>query len=151
MSSTFDVLYYHFVFTTKHRQSWLTDDVLTELVPYMGGIARNLDGKLMAGGGLEEHLHLLPSLPPKLSPSDAARTFKANSSRWLKNRFGLRGFAWQTGFGVMSVSKGLVEAVRTYVLTQNERHRRMSLDEELEAISIACGLTPRAAERGKRR
>ena len=46
----------------------------------------------------------LASLPPTVSTSDAMRFIKANSSKWVSEKFG-RPFEWQKGYGAFSVSR----------------------------------------------
>ena len=140
MKSTFTCLLYHVVFSTRGREPWLRESVLAELVPYVGGIVRNMGGKLLAGGGVEDHLHLLPSLPARVDVPTLVRTVKANSSRWLKERFNVREFQWQTGYAAMSVSRALQEAAEHYIRTQRDRHQRATFEEEIRAIYAACGL-----------
>lgn len=41
-----------------------------------------------------------------------------------------RDFAWQRGYGAFSVSASNVAAVKRYVLTQAEHHKRRTFEEE---------------------
>jgi REP element-mobilizing transposase RayT len=100
MAGTFTSLYYHLVFSTKHRQPMLGDTIRPRLFEYLGGIVRSDERTLLLAGGIEDHLHLLVSLPPKIPLSDHLRALKSKSSAWLKNNFEpLSHFSWQEGFG----------------------------------------------------
>ena len=46
MAHTFANLLTHVIFSTKDRQPLLTPDLRTDLLAYMGGIVRNIHGKL---------------------------------------------------------------------------------------------------------
>jgi putative transposase len=79
--------------------------------------------------GVSDHVHLLILLPPDLSVSDAMKFAKANSSRWMKQRFKAP-FAWQKGFGAFSVSRSAVPAVARYIGDQEAHHTKMDLKAE---------------------
>jgi hypothetical protein len=97
----------------------------------MGGIIRELDGIPNLINGLSDHVHILATLPAKLAISDALRTVKTNSSRWVHEQFpSYAKFAWQTGFGAFSVSHSDLDLVRTYIANQDEHHRRVTFQEE---------------------
>src|SRR6266700_1718073 len=53
----------HCVFSTKERRPLITPELQSRLIPYMGGIARENKMKLIQGGGVDDHEHLLLSLP----------------------------------------------------------------------------------------
>ena len=77
MSRTFSHLFTHIVFSTKGRARLIVPDLKPELHAYLGGLTRELKGKALAINGMEEHVHLLASLPPAISVSDALRFIKA--------------------------------------------------------------------------
>ncbi len=49
-------------------------------------------------------------------------------------------FAWQAGYGIFSVSPSNVEAVRTYILEQEERHKKVTFQDEFRALLRKHGL-----------
>jgi putative transposase len=55
---------------------------------------------------------------------------KAESSKWIKSELNRTAFAWQDGYGVFSVSASGLEAVRDYMLGQEEHHRTRTFQEE---------------------
>ncbi len=129
MSHTYTNLLTHFVFSTKERSPLITKEIMPELYAYLGGLAKELKGKAIAIGGMEDHVHLLISLPPSIATSDSMRLIKANSSKWLSERFGTP-FSWQIGFGAFSVSRSNVDAVVKYIHNQEEHHRKFDFREE---------------------
>ena len=63
------------------------------------------------------------------------RVVKANSSRWLKERWPeRRSFAWQGGYGAFSVSESRRESVIRYIGDQARHHHRISFQEEFLAL-----------------
>jgi REP element-mobilizing transposase RayT len=99
----------------------------------MGGLIKQLKGKPIIINGMSDHIHMLILLPPNISLSDLMRFVKANSSRWVKKRFGKK-FAWQKGFGAFSVSRSNIEIVARYVRNQEQHHK--AFDFKTEFISL---------------
>ncbi len=83
MGDTYHALFNHFLWSTKHREPTIAHDIQQRLYEYIGGVVRELDGSLLAVGGVADHVHLLVKLFPKHSPSDVARVIKCNSSKWV--------------------------------------------------------------------
>ena len=107
----------------------ITVGIKKDLFAYMGALVKELKGKPIIINGMSDHIHLLILLPPNVSISDAMRFVKANSSRWVKERFGKK-FAWQKGFGAFSVSRSNVDAVAKYIKDQELHHRGFDLKTE---------------------
>ena len=93
MAHTFANLLTHAIFSTKDRQPLISRDLKPELLAYMGGIVRELQGKCVAANSMPDHVHLLLWLPPSVAIAEAVRIVKTNSSRWVHRKSGRRGFA----------------------------------------------------------
>lgn len=131
MSHTHASLLVHAMFSTKGREAVIAPDVRERLFAYIGGVAKNEGAALVSAGGMADHVHLLLSVSPAKSVSDLVRDIKANSSRWVRETFPeIRGFAWQAGYGVFSVSESNADAVRAYIERQEEHHRRVTFQAE---------------------
>jgi putative transposase len=130
MPQSFGSLHYHIIFSTKHRHPWITPDIQPRLFEYNGGILENQSCRLVAAGGMPDHVHLLASLARTVAPSDAVRLIKSNSSGWVHDELALRDFAWQTGFGAFTISYSNIAQVKTYLANQEQHHRRVSFQEE---------------------
>ena len=111
----------------------MTSEIKAELFAYIGGLINELKGKPVIINGMNDHAHMLISLPPNVSISEAMRFVKANSSRWVKERFGKK-FAWQKGFGAFSVSRSNVDAVVKYIKNQEQHHK--GFDFKTEFVSM---------------
>ena len=81
MAHTYTNLITHNVFSTKDRAVLINDEIKPELHAYLGGLVKELNGKPIKIGGINDHVHILASLPPTVSTSDAMRFIKANSSK----------------------------------------------------------------------
>src|SRR5271167_2922492 len=87
---------------------------------------------VLAVGGAENHFHILIVLPADAKLSDAVRTLKANSSRWMREIIPL--FGWQKGYGAFSVSPPQFDGVKHYIENQVAHHRRRSFEDEFLAM-----------------
>lgn len=130
MPQSFGSLHCHIVFSTKHRQPKIKPDVKPRLFEYIGGILRNRSSRLVAAGGMPDHVHLLASLARTLAVADAIRVIKSNSSAWMHDELGLADFHWQDGYGAFAVSYSNLDQVKTYLANQEQHHRRVSFQEE---------------------
>ncbi len=70
---SFTRLTYHVVFGTKFRSKSIRNEIVEPFYEYIGGTIRNRKGRLTQIGGIEDHLHLLVSLPPTITVADAVR------------------------------------------------------------------------------
>jgi REP element-mobilizing transposase RayT len=131
MAHTFTSLLTHVVFSTSGRAPLLTEAIRPEVHAYLGGILRELHAVPIAIGGTADHVHLLTRLPADLPVADCSRIVKANSSRWVKERWPQRrSFAWQGGYGAFSVSDSRRAAVIRYIHDQARHHRSISFQDE---------------------
>jgi hypothetical protein len=74
---------FHCVFSTKERRPFITEGLRLRLWPYMGGIARDNHMKALSIGGVEDHVHILLSLPSTMAVAKAIQIIKGGSSLWV--------------------------------------------------------------------
>lgn len=129
-------LYYHFTWGTKLRQPIIADKFSTALYKALVSKAVELGCIVHAVGGVEDHIHLAVSVPPKISLSEFVRQIKGNSSHFVNHEIkpGYP-FQWQSEYGVVSFGGKNLSTVVAYVLNQAEHHRNKTLYEYLERIS----------------
>jgi REP element-mobilizing transposase RayT len=133
--STFVSNLVHFVWGTANREPLLRKSWRDRLHGYIGGILENKKAKLLAAGGIEDHIHVFASLPATMSLSQAAGAMKANSSRWIHETIpNSRGFDWQAGYGAFSVSKSAEPQLSAYIHNQEEHHRQRKFTAEFMAL-----------------
>ena len=129
MSHTYSNHLYHIVFSTKERHPLIKIEFKDELHAYIVSLVIEKGGKIVIINSMPDHVHMLIALPPDVSVSDVLKFVKANSSRWMQQRFGVP-FAWQKGFGSFTVSKSGVDAVAKYIRDQEIHHRKVDYRDE---------------------
>jgi REP element-mobilizing transposase RayT len=107
----------------------------------MGGIARENKMQALAIGGIEDHIHLLLSLPSTLDIAKAMQSIKGGSSKWVHDTFPQRkDFAWQEGYGAFSIGISQIEDTKRYIANQREHHRTKTFQEEYVAFLEKHGI-----------
>jgi len=140
MPHTYCSSLYHCVFSTKERRRTIAPSIQERLWAYMGGIARELEIKVLKVGGMDDHAHLLISLPSTIAVATAMREIKSGSSHWMRETCGLGEFAWQEGYGAFSIGSGQIEATAAYIANQAEHHRRRDFQAEFVAMLKKQGI-----------
>lgn len=140
MSSTLTSLYYHLIFSTKHREPTIAPGWRTKFHEYLGGTVRGLSGVSLGVNGTADHVHLLVSLKASHCLADFMRELKKASSVWVAEHLRNRQFKWQEGYAAFSVSASSCEAVRSYIARQEEHHREKSSRDELLEFLAKCGV-----------
>jgi REP element-mobilizing transposase RayT len=128
-------IYLHLVFSTKDRTPIISDQIRDPLHAYTAIVLKNLGCHANLINSVEDHVHVLFELGRTVAVSQVVEDVKKSSSKWIKTQpHGATDFAWQNGYGVFSVSHSNVEAVRDYIVSQREHHRKRTFQEELRTL-----------------
>jgi REP element-mobilizing transposase RayT len=123
----------HLVFSTKHREPFITAEHRERTFAYLGGTLNALKCPVIAVGGMPDHVHLLFVLHRTLSISEVVEEVKKQSSKWAKEHIH-PGFYWQSGYGVFSVSPSKVPEVVDYIDNQEWHHREQTFEDEFRKM-----------------
>ncbi len=135
MAQSLSKIYVHLIFSTKHRERTLPDEIRPDLHAYMGGTLKGLGCLPVEINTEPDHLHALFLLARTAMLSDVVGQLKKSSNDWLRGRGPqFTSFFWQAGFGAFSVSQSQVEEVRAYIRNQREHHRVKSFQEEFRSF-----------------
>ena len=135
VAGTYTKLYYHIVFSTKHRAAAITPAIEDDLHRYLGGIVRGIGGVCVEINGMSDHVHILAILPPKIAVSDALREIKASSSKWVhESKPNLARFAWQDGYAAFTVSRSQLDSTVAYIRDQKTHHAQRDFQAEFLAL-----------------
>ena len=128
-------LYYHFTWGTKKRLFLIEESFEAELHRVIAAKATELGAIVHAVGGIEDHVHLVVSVPPKLSLSRFIGQVKGNSSHFVNKVVGPGyKFHWQAEYGVESFGEKNLPYVVRYVKSQREHHGESTTQNRLERV-----------------
>jgi putative transposase len=136
MANTYTQLYVHIVFATSGRRAVLPDACLDELFRYAAGILARRGHKVLAIGGMPDHMHVAVGMLPTVAIADLVRDLKAGTSGFINQRQWVAGrFEWQRGYGAFSCSRSQLDTLCRYIANQKRHHRHRTLrDEYLELL-----------------
>ena len=140
MSHSLVKVYVHFVWTTKNRERILVGDTRRIVVDHISANAGERGIQVEALNVQPEHVHTLVKFAHDQRIEDLAKLLKGESSHWINHSDILPGkFSWQTGYAAFSVAYDRLDAVRQYVMKQDEHHWRKSFTEELNEMLQDAG------------
>jgi len=141
MPQSFASVPLHIIYSTKGRLPFLTDDLLQSILEYFGAVADGCGCRLLASGGVSDHVHLLVSLSRTITIADLIRTLKSSSSRWIHDKYSDRAsFAWQSGYAVFGVSESNIQKLKVYIANQHAHHRTVSFQDEYRSFLARHGI-----------
>lgn len=131
MPQSFANNYVHIVFSTKHRQPFLHDDIRDRMFAYMGGICNQFESTPIIIGGYYDHAHILCDLLRKIATMKLVEEVKTRSSRWIKHEDeNCINFYWQHGYAGFSVDNITLEMKRNYIANQMTHHSKTEFQPE---------------------
>ena len=74
-------IHYHIVFPVKYRKALLSEEVVGIIVDTAKGISERYDIEMETIGCDRDHIHLLCTAHPKISPGQIVRVFKSITAR----------------------------------------------------------------------
>ncbi len=119
-------LYYHLIWTTRNREAIIDSELEERLYPYLIEKASSLGCHVDAINGIEDHVHVALSIPPKYSIAEVVQKLKGASSHEFKE------LAWQRGYGVFSFGEKQRAYAIEYVKNQKDHHRQKTINPWLE-------------------
>jgi REP element-mobilizing transposase RayT len=129
-------LNYHFIWGTKNREPLILPAFETDLYRVIASKADELGAIVHAIGGIENHIHLIASVPPKIALSTFIGQVKGNSSHFVNHVIqpNFR-FRWQAEYGVQSFDKKKLPLLVRYVQNQRKHHQDDNLIDLLEIVN----------------
>jgi REP element-mobilizing transposase RayT len=131
MADVFTQLYIHLIFCPAKRQSLIQPEWEERLHKFITGVVEKRGHKLLAIGGMPDHIHIFFGLKPAEGISDLVREIKNASNSFVKNeKLSKYTFNWQNGYAAFSYSRSQIDRVCKYILNQKEHHKKQRLKEE---------------------
>lgn len=128
---TYDIKY-HIVWITKYRKPILTGKIAQETREIIRIVCASNDVQILAGHVGKDHIHMLVSVPPHLSPSKLVQYMKGNSSYKLQmehkelNKQYWGRHLWARGYFVASSGNVTDEIIAEYIKNQDLEERKNS-------------------------
>ena len=142
MAHTYVNCLLHVVFSTRSREPLMPKPWRSKAHDMLANIAHDRGFPTIVVGGVDDHVHLLMSLPKNQSISDCLRILKATSSKWVNDEFfPTRNFAWQEGYGAFAISPSHKEATIAYITNQEGHHRQRTFQDEYRDFLTRQGIT----------
>jgi REP element-mobilizing transposase RayT len=141
MPQSLTKLYAHLIFSTKDREPLLGDAIRPRVLAYLATVIRDLKSPWVVAGGMADHVHILFDMGKMHAPVEFVERTKRESSKFVKTLGSqYKGFYWQRGYGMFSVSPSNRDEVEAYVRNQEEHHRVKSFQEEFRAFLNRSGV-----------
>ena len=126
---------YHIVFASKYRRKVCFEEKRLEIREILRQLCKWKNVEIVEGEVCPDHIHLLLSIPPKLSVSGFMGYLKGKSSLVIFQRWGNMKFAyrnrefWCRGYYVDTAGKNTA-AIKEYIANQLEE------DKKIDQLSI---------------
>ena len=103
-------LFYHLVWSTKNRRPLLTPKVEPVIHNYLRVKAIGLGATVFSLNGIEDHVHVVVSIPSKISVSKFIGQIKAvASTKFNKSHPNQPPFFWQNEYGAFTFAENSAE------------------------------------------
>jgi len=133
--SSYRQILYHIVFRTKDSAKSLSKQNIRELYAYINGIIKAKHCVLHRINGMDDHIHILSDLHPSIALADYVKDIKISTSVWLKQHGGFPLFdGWAEGYAALTYSWNDREKIKTYIINQQEHHRKTTFADELRKL-----------------
>jgi putative transposase len=133
--STYRQIYYQIVFSTKNRETSISEEHEQDLYKYIWGIINNHKCKLYRINSMPDHIHIFSDLHPTICLSDYVKAIKVASSIWIKETGNFPQFSgWQEGYGAFTYSNRERDMIIDYVKNQKEHHHKETFYDEYKRL-----------------
>ncbi len=130
-------LFYHLIWGTKNREPLIQIEFEETLHNVIVAKGKSLGAFVYVVGGIEDHVHLVASVPPGIALSDFIGQVKGNSSHFVNHELSLSyHFKWQAEYGVVSFGGKQLDMVVKYVKNQRQHHLAGTIIPFLECVEV---------------
>lgn len=113
----------HIVFATEGRKPVLIKSGRKQLFSYIAMALENKKCPAIEINGYDDHIHILCDIHPTQNVSNLVKSIKIASNNIIKESGIFPDFEnWQKGYASFSISSGHKEAMKNYILRQEEHH-----------------------------
>ena len=126
---------YHIVFAPKYRRKVFYEEKRKEVREILRELCRRKEVEIIEGEVCPDHVHIMVSIPPKMSVSGFMGYLKGKSSLMIFQKYGNMKFAyrnrefWCRGYYVDTAGKNTA-AIKTYIQNQ------LKADKEADQLAL---------------
>ena len=84
MAQSLSKVYLHIIFSTKNRQNLILSKIEDELYAYIGGTIKKLNGIPIIINGMQDHIHILSTIPRTITIAKYLEEIKRVAVNGLK-------------------------------------------------------------------
>ncbi len=114
-------LYYHIIWGTRERLPLIEPEIEAVVHSKITEKATSLGAIVYAVGGIENHVHLAVSVPPKIALIDFIGQVKGYSSHQINSQRP-NYFGWQNEYGAVTFGSKHLQWVIKYINNQKQHH-----------------------------
>ncbi len=120
---------FHVVWIPKYRKRALYGQLRKQLAPVLKELANQKESEVLEGRLVEDHVHMLISIPPKYAVAQVIGYIKGKSAIWIARTCGRRkNFIgqnfWARGYYVTTAGLD-EETVRDYIRKQEDEDKKL--------------------------
>jgi REP element-mobilizing transposase RayT len=126
-------VYVHYVWSTKNRIPYLTDNIRSDVFSHICDNAKTKNIYIDFINGYTDHVHALVSLNDDLSIGKIAQLIKGESSHSInEKKLTDTKFEWQDEYLCVGVCDDKIDIVRNYIAKQPEHHKIVTFATEYD-------------------
>lgn len=118
---------YHIIFCPKYRKKVLKGQIKEDLIKIIKEKSIELDCELIEYEIMEDHVHILVSIPPQVPLTSYLKTIKGTSSNILRNKYSeLKSripTLWTHSYYVSTTGGVNLEKVKEYIENQETQYQ----------------------------
>jgi putative transposase len=133
-------IWLHCVWSTKNRECIISNSLRHVLLSHLRENAKSKSIYLDFINAHQNHVHALINLQKEQNISEIMQLIKGESSFWInKMQLADYHFGWQDDYYAASVSHSHVDKVRAYIKNQDEHHKKVTWEEEINLFYVKYG------------
>ena len=126
-------IWIHAVWSTKNRRKLMNKEIRPLVFEHIHKNGLKKDIFMDAVGGHIEHVHCLFRLQSHQTIKEVMQLLKGESSHWINQQKLIKShFGWQNEYFAVSVGESQVSRVRSYILNQEEHHKKKTFQQEYD-------------------
>jgi REP element-mobilizing transposase RayT len=135
------ILIHAVIRTYKGEPTLPTDERVKYFYQIAHSVIKKQGGYLYRINSVNDHVHILFTMPPTLAVSDFMRVLKASTSKAIKCADGFERFkAWGEGYAALSCNLRDKDRIIKYIINQQEHHRKINFRDEYLSFIQEMGL-----------